>query len=502
MKHAKVLAIRADAGEKTGTGHVMRTLALAQAWIRSGGEVIVITRSMPQALAERLRSEGIPIHTISGEPGGEEDLLGTASIVHAENAQWLIVDGYTFHEEYFRSLRNTGIRVLMIDDYGQCGHYHADIVLNPGIGATGMMYRSREPATSLLLGPAYTLIREEFLRARESGPKRNGTPPVRLVVTLGGSDPDNVTGTVIRGLDRQHFPGISVTVVIGPANPHTGVLDDAVRASGGRIRLVRDPADLAAILSGADIAICAAGNTAMELAFLGIPMVILVLAENQEMNAGFLSAEGCALTIGRGATATPEQIGAAVRLLLADERKRDRMAACCGSLIDGKGADRVVERLLSGAIYFREMEESDCDIVWEWANDPETRQNSFSTAPIPRHEHRAWFATRLQNRSCRDLILLGADLQPTGLVRFDIDGEDATISINIAKSNRHTGLGRTAIRRACNELFASSGVTAIHAYMRPENSASIRAFTHAGFMDLGKAMVRNTCAVHMVLKKT
>ena len=159
----ELMLIRADAGPAIGSGHIMRCLALAEAWKDNGGGVIVVLATSAPSLEELLTSEVTGILHISCEPGSRQDAYDTVRIAQDRAVTWIVVDGYHFGAEYQKIIRDAGFSLLVIDDYGHATHYYADIVLNQNAYADMSIYPDHEPATRFLLGTRYALIRREFL---------------------------------------------------------------------------------------------------------------------------------------------------------------------------------------------------------------------------------------------------------------------------------------------------------------------------------------------------
>jgi len=159
-----VLLVRVDSGINIGSGHVMRCLALAQAWQDDAGDVVfVLATESPNAEA-RLTAEGFEVVYINAKPGSAEDARLTTKLAHKYGASWVVVDGYHFDGDYQKIIKEAGLNLLFIDDYGHADYYPADIVLNQNIHADEDLYRNRASYTKLLLGTRYVLLRREFLR--------------------------------------------------------------------------------------------------------------------------------------------------------------------------------------------------------------------------------------------------------------------------------------------------------------------------------------------------
>jgi len=131
-------------------------------------------------------------------------------------------------------------------------------------------------------------------------------------------------------------------------------------------------------------------------------------------------------------------------------------------------------------IGLRPVEEGDRELLWTWANLPDVRAVSFSFDPIPWEEHCDWFRSKLADTRCRFFIVTSED-RPVGQVRFDLDGENAVISISLDPAARGKGFGSEAIRRAVRMMEREPAVRTIHALIKNDNQPSLRAFTQAGF---------------------
>jgi len=230
------LIIRADASSRIGTGHVMRCIALGQAWMEraEGGdlkpEVVFICSEISDVLAERLKSEEFSLVHIDAEPGSSEDVQQTLDILSglplpvvdavaiapaslrvrshpsSFSSFWLVLDGYRFNTDYHRALRQTGRRLLLIDDCNHLSEYECDILLNQNINAAELNY-TINPEARLLLGTDYILLRREFFQGLEkSGRKVPRSGKINLLITMGGADPDNVTLKVIEALKETDLP--------------------------------------------------------------------------------------------------------------------------------------------------------------------------------------------------------------------------------------------------------------------------------------------------------
>ena len=274
---AKGLVIRADAGREIGTGHVMRGLALAQAWQDAGGEAVFVSRCESARLKDRLRSHGFGLRELAGSwPEYIADASSTVDVARSVGARWVVVDGYHFDQSYQRSIRDAGFKLLYVDDCNHLSKYAADILLNQNIGAPFLQYRCNSDAR-LLLGTDYVLLGRQFRRNRPSR-HRHPCTARRLLVTMGGSDPHNATGRVLRGL-RENCPAeLHVRVVVGVANKYRQDLVSVAETCACRVEVLEATDDMPGLMQWADVALSAGGSTCWELLYMGVPSAVLVLA--------------------------------------------------------------------------------------------------------------------------------------------------------------------------------------------------------------------------------
>lgn len=151
-------------------------------------------------------------------------------------------------------------------------------------------------------------------------------------------------------------------------------------------------------------------------------------------------------------------------------------------------------------VYLREAEKKDCHLLWKWRNEKTVRKASFTTQFIPFGEHKKWFLEKLADKNTRILIILDNTKKQIGQIRFDIKEDKKTeIHINIDKNERKKAYGTEALKLACVYAFENLDVKNIVAYIKEENKASLRAFTKAGFVDLGVRDFKGSRAIEMCM---
>ena len=495
----EALLIRADASPETGTGHVMRCRALAHAWLEArGGPVTFAMAPGAEAVERLLRGEGMEVTDVPHQPGSPEDARHTRRLADELGARWIVADGYAFDERYQATARGQDHRLLVVDDYGHAARYPADLVLNQNLGASRELYPEPGPWTRLLLGLRYVLLRKEFWRYRGQA-RRVHQHADNVLVTMGGGVADNVTLRVLLALATCRAAP-RVRVVAGASNPHLPRLQEVADAAPG-VELLHNVGNMPALMDWADLAVSAAGVTCWELAFMGVPTVLLVLADNQRPSAENVHDAGAALNLGDAATVTRGEIAAAVDALVASLDRRRELAERGRQLVDGQGAARVVAAMAGHVspadLRMRRVEQGDCRLLLDWANEHEVRRQSFRSEPIQWEDHQRWFQAKLQDERCFHFIGLDRQDHEVGMVRFDADGDTADISVSVAREHRGGGMGAALIRAGVEAMAGAGEVARIHAYIKNENVASVRAFERAGFGDTEQVTIEGSGAVRL-----
>jgi UDP-2,4-diacetamido-2,4,6-trideoxy-beta-L-altropyranose hydrolase len=492
------LLIRADASIATGSGHAMRCLALAQAWQDAGGIAMAVMAESTPAIEERLRREAIEVTRLAAVPGSEDDAVRTARLAQDRRTAWVVIDGYRFDSTYQAAIKSSGLRILLIDDDGQADDYSADLVLNQNAHASENLYGRRASYTQLLLGPRYAMLRREFDSWRNW---RREIPAAghRILITMGGSDPDNFTLRTLEALLLVEQESLEVVVVIGGSNPHEVALERAAAGLNTRyaIRLVKNAMNMPELMAWADVAVSGAGTTCWEMCLVGLPALVVDLANNQFPVAQRLDELGVACHIGSSHDCSAAKIASKLSELLASRETRSRMCSRGRELVDGRGASRVCAAMLNSGVRVRRARESDSRLLWEWANEPGVRASAFSQQAIGWEEHSTWFQAKLADKDCMILIGEVSDAQPIGQVRINQKpNREAEIDLSVARDFRGAGYGSLLLETALQEVFDSCRITKVHAFIRPENLASARAFEKAGFLRLGEMQVKGNPALH------
>lgn len=337
MNAPRILFI-ANAGPLVGGGHVMRSLTLSRALIARGGDIAFLATPEVSGVLDVF--------------GPDVPTNGVASL--APEAMARAVEGLSFDAVVFDHYgleraehRAVGGRrnALVIDDLAN-RPLGADIVLDAGPGRLASDYTDLVGGEArLLLGPAYAPVRPAFAALRKAALNRRHGPVQRLLVALGLTDVGGITARVVERLQRFGADLVFDVVVGGSASSLASLR--VMAAADPRIRLHVDARDMADLTAAADIGIGAAGSTTWERCILGLPSVLLVLAENQRPAAEALGSRGAALVVDAADVRCNAALDDAVARLISDDVLRWTVSRASATLCDGLGAERVAEALLS-----------------------------------------------------------------------------------------------------------------------------------------------------------
>jgi len=335
---------RTDATPATGTGHAMRCLALAQALAVHGTSGRFLMTGVPALLARRISSEGFAIERHDRVLGSDADAEATISVARRTGARWIVLDGYCFSETYLEVLQGSGVPILVIDDLGKLSRYACAIVVNQNLHADAALYPDVGRSTRLLLGTSYMMLRREFWRYRDARrAARTGNP--RLLVSMGGSDPGDHASHVIDSLECLVRRDLEAVVLVGAANPRLERLRRRALESKAAITVLHNVEDMPALMRDVDLAVAAAGTTVWELAYMGVPMLLGSTVEAERVLARRLAREKGCVYVGDFSDCTPAHLAREIEALIDDSALRHDLVAAAGTLVDGKGGERIVSAM-------------------------------------------------------------------------------------------------------------------------------------------------------------
>lgn len=333
----------ADAGPEVGGGHVMRCLTLANALADRGARPAFV--ATPAAADILNVFAGSEIGRI--ESHAEDPLALThdaAAMIGAFDA--VVIDHYHLDAEAHRRIRQ-GRAALVIDDLADRS-LDADLILDSTLGREAGAYAGHVPGdATLLLGPTYALVRPQFAAARSEALQRRGidAPVKHVLVSMGLTDVGGVTARIVNRI-LPRLGEAALQVVLGAVAPsHAAVA--AVAGRDPRVRVLSDVTDMAALMRDADLAVGAGGGTTWERATLGLPSIVVVLAENQAPDAVALAQCGAAEIVDLHVPDFDAVFDRAFTGLMRSSDRRRILASKNAALCDGGGGERAADAFLT-----------------------------------------------------------------------------------------------------------------------------------------------------------
>lgn len=351
------IAFRVDASSQIGTGHFMRCLTLADALKQRGAQIRFVCRHLPEHLRIMLTSKRHEFELLdSAQRDVTLDELAHASWLGVSQQQdaadsilalsdrewdWLVVDHYALDVHWESMLRQTAQKILVIDDIADRQH-DCDVLLDQNYYADmDKRYAGKIPAhCQLLLGPRYALLRDEFRILRERVKPRNGIVK-RLLVFFGGVDADNYTGFAIKALAELEVKGLHVDVVIGAQHPHRPEIEVACAEHEYVCHVQTNR--MGELMAAADLAIGAGGSANWERCAVGLPSLVMVLAENQNKAVKDLAGAGVLINLGDARLIMKSDLIRAIEKLLVDEQLRTELSNASLQLVPMSKQNEIAE---------------------------------------------------------------------------------------------------------------------------------------------------------------
>lgn len=367
------VAFRADASLQMGSGHVMRCLTLADALKAQGADCHFISRAHPGHLQEVIHQRGYKVNSLVApvqpaqaaiknivneasipqqEPPHaawlgstwQADAQETAAILANLQPDWLVVDHYALDQRWEEALAPHYRKLLVIDDLADRLH-RCDVLLDQNLGSQPEHYAQWVPAhCPVLTGPQYALLRPEFAALRSySLQRRQAQPALRqLLITMGGVDQPNATGQVLQALKTCALPAdCRITVVMGLTAPWLQSVRDLAAQMPWLTEVVVNVNNMAQRMADSDLAIGAAGSTSWERCCLGLPTLMVVLADNQKEAAAHLHKAGAANCL-EFSSLLHQDLHDQLQCLIDQPELLSQMSTCATAITDGLGVERIV----------------------------------------------------------------------------------------------------------------------------------------------------------------
>lgn len=361
------VVFRADASLQIGTGHVMRCLTLADKLRAAGAHCCFICRNHPGNLITQIRQRGFTVcvlHDPSEKVAAKEfdvdvrltyeswlgvdwatDAAQTSISLGETEVDWIIVDHYALDSRWEKAIRPRCRKLMVIDDLADRMH-DCNLLLDQNLGRSKSDYSQIVPSNcTILAGPYYALLRPEFSALRETSLCRRSDPELKhLLITMGGVDQCDATSTVLEALHACQLPAeLQITVVLGEHAPWLAHVQVLAKQLLQPIEIKKNVRNMASLMAESDLVIGAAGSTLWECCCLGVPALIMVLAENQRRSANSLKESGSIILL-ENVDVNPLALGSIIDDLISTDAL-SQLSIRNSLITDGEGASRVLDAL-------------------------------------------------------------------------------------------------------------------------------------------------------------
>ena len=329
-----MILIRADANEIIGTGHVMRCLSIANAFVRAGHEVRFVTAD--HRGDGLIQSRGFESICLDSE-WTQMEREGMDKVVRNYRPDLLLVDSYYVTAPYLSSLSNL-VTLAYIDDLN-ASIWNLDFLINYNIFGSVMDYSGyKETRTRLILGPTYAPLRDEF----KDIAKHEIDDVKDVMISAGGADPEGITEKMIESVCDE-LPEVSFHFIVGELNPRLEKIRTLANEHSNVILHINEK-NMSALMKSCDIAVSAAGSTLYELCACGTPTITYTLADNQIVAAEEFERQGIMISAGdcRENIGFVHSLTGQLHNLIADKQKRSQLSARMQALVDGCGTERLI----------------------------------------------------------------------------------------------------------------------------------------------------------------
>jgi len=358
------VAFRVDASIDIGVGHVMRCLTLADKLTSQGVICYFVCRNLPGNLFDEIESKGYKLFILKGLSSQSEitfvaedrieysrwlgvdwktDAEQTLAILKGIPIEWLVVDHYALDYRWENNLITCCNKLMVIDDLADRKH-RCDLLLDQTLFRSETLYQELVPETcKIITGAKYALLRQEFHSLREySLSRRDNNKLGNILISIGGIDKNNTTSHVLDAINQCNLPdGCTITVVMGRNSPWLSDVKSIANNMQFKTIVQVNIQDMASLMAESDLAIGSASTTSWERACLGLPTLLINVADNQKYNAKALVESGAALLLGDTKYFRKNLISVLSNNHIG--HLLHGMSKCARDITDGLGVDRVID---------------------------------------------------------------------------------------------------------------------------------------------------------------
>jgi UDP-2,4-diacetamido-2,4,6-trideoxy-beta-L-altropyranose hydrolase len=492
---------RVDASSKIGSGHVMRCLNLADQLKKKGANCKFICRNLKDNLIEKIKknheitvlstpkqyNKNLFKHKINSAyfnylgVNWKDDARQTINALNKKKVDWLIVDHYGIDKRWEKKIKSYVKKIMIIDDLAN--RYHdCELLLNQNlINNCSLSYQKLLPRNcTCLIGPKYALLNDEYKNKHKYILSRKG-PVKRILIYFGSTDQNSLIKKCIKAFLKLNEKNIKLDIVVN-LNIQKKLKNQKLIKKNKNIKFYNNLNSIAPLICKADLSIGACGISIWERCCLGLPSIVITIADNQKSIAKELHKRRLIHLIGHFDKVNVNLIFKILKQYINKDLKT--WSSTCKLVTDGKGVEKLASVLtLSSKTKLKSRYASleDEMLLLNWANDPLVRSNGFNSKIINKKNHNKWFNFRILNKKiCKILIVMTTEKVPIGQVRFEKTGKKWYINYSLASFARGQNISSNLLKVAISKLKKNKK-TELFAKIKKNNLASFKALENVGF---------------------
>ncbi len=326
---------RCDASPDIGGGHVMRCLTLADELSHNRWDCVFACNDGARSI--------IPV-------------LQNYKLIPTENldkkTDLLVVDHYRLDHIFESKSRSWADKILVIDDLADREH-DCDILLDQTFRRNEHDYKSLVPNhCTILTGSKYALLRPQFSETRKESLERRNKQNFKLqrvFISLGMTNIFNITLKALCGLELYTDTPLQIDVILGKSASFIDNVKDQIDKMNNcgfhNVKLHSNVENMAGLMMKADLAIGAGGTTSWERCCLGVPAIVIELADNQKKITDELDSAGAIINMGWHEYVSAKDLAGTLLNLSNNSDTMIKISRKVAGICDGYGVKRVTAEI-------------------------------------------------------------------------------------------------------------------------------------------------------------
>lgn len=451
---------RADGNSKIGLGHVSRLLAIAD-MISDEFATHFLIINPDNNVCELIKNCCQSLVDLNQEPFTQEAETIVSTILKPGDI--LVLDGYGFNKDYQQSLKRGGVKLVVVDDWHR-EKIISEVVINHAEGVDVNNYEVEDGAM-VFIGAPYAMLKSEYLDLAQKDFIKAKVNAV--FVCFGGADVNNDVIKVIRHLDVTKIYE-EIYIVTGSAYQFAEELQKEIENTDSTIHWSSNlnTQKMIDVMSRCNSAITSPSTIAYEYLCRKGLLFVMKTADNQQLLLNGLINAGVAIDFSEFPN---------------EDFLQDTLIENQRALFDGSQSKRFKRIFRALNLDARNASLEDSKLLFQWANDPATRSQSYNSEPIQFQDHIKWYSSKMADPNCY-IFIFEINGEPVGQIRYQLIKNEYVIGYSVDDEHRGKGLGTSVLMRGSMALKKERGNDIkIVGNVKHENVASVHAFRNCGY---------------------